>query len=192
MRFASPLLAVLLLAAALSPTLAADNTTKPYNDRHGFSLRVPLTASVETDAQENGQLDMIPDAAVVVSIDPRAFKGTNLGNASVSIGISKDPTIVAACSAGQAAQGEKAAGTATLGGTKFTRFTFEDAGVGNRYSSTIYRATVSGNCYELVEFLHWAAMDNFSPGAIKEFDRAEVEAELHTITRSFAINGRAL
>jgi hypothetical protein len=192
MRSASPLLAVLLLAAALSPALAADNTTKPYNDRHGFSLRIPLTASVETDTQENGQLDMIPEAAVVVSIDPNAFKGTNLGNASVSIGISKDPTIVAACNAGQAAQGEKPAGTATLSGVKFTRFTFEDAGVGNRYSSTIYRATAGGNCYEVVEFLHWAAMENFSPGAIKEFDRAGVEAELHTIARSFAITGRAL
>ena len=192
MRLASPFLAVLLLFTALSPALAADNTTKPYNDRHGFSLRVPLTASVETDTQENGQLDMIPDAAVVVSINPNEFKGTNLGNASVSIGISKDPTIVAACSTGQAAQGEKPAGTATLGGVKFTRFTFEDAGVGNRYASTIYRATAGGNCYELVEFLHWAAIENFSPGAIKEFDRAGVEAELHTIVRSFALTGRAL
>jgi hypothetical protein len=118
MRSASPLLAVLLLAATLSPALAADNTTKPYNDRHGFSLRVPLTASVETNTQDNGQLDMIPDAAVVVSINPNEFKGTNLGNASVSIGVSKDPTILAACSAGQAAQGEKPAGSATLGGVK--------------------------------------------------------------------------
>lgn len=192
MRSASPFLAVLLLVAALSPALGADNTTKPYNDRHGFSLRIPLTASVETDTQENGQLDMISDAAVVVSINPNEFKGTNLGNASVSIGISKDPTIVAACSAGQAAQGEKPAGNATLGGVKFTRFTFEDAGMGNRYSSTIYRATAGGNCYELVEFLHWAALENFSPGAIKEFDRAGIEAELHTIARSFALTGRAL
>jgi hypothetical protein len=193
MRSASPLLlAVLLLAASLSPAFAADNTTKPYNDRHGFSLRVPLTASVETDTQENGQLDMIPEAAVVVSINPNEFKGTNLGNASVSIGISKDPSIVAACSTGQAAQGEKPAGSATLGGIKFTRFTFEDAGVGNRYASTVYRATTGGNCYEVVEFLHWAAMDNFSPGAIKEFDRAKIEAELNTIARSFAVTGRAL
>jgi hypothetical protein len=188
-----PLLGALVLAViALSPALAADNTTKVYRDRHGFSLRIPLTASVETDVQENGQLDMIPEAAVVVSINPNEFKGTNLGNASVSVGLSKDPTIVAACNTGQAAQGEKPAGTATLGGTKFTRFTFEDAGAGNRYASTVYRGNSGGNCYEVVEFLHWAAIENFSPGAVKEFDRATIEAELNTIARSFAITGRPL
>jgi hypothetical protein len=190
MRSLFRLVAALILAiATLSPALAAD---KPYKDRHGFSLRVPLTANVETDTQENGQLDMISDAAVVVSIDPNEFKGTNLGDASVSVGVSKDPTIVAACGTGQAAQGEKAAGTATLGGIKFSRFTFEDAGVGNRYASTIYRGNSGGTCFEVVEFLHWAAIENFSPGTIKPFDRAAVEAELHTIARSFTITGRAL
>jgi hypothetical protein len=192
MRLFSCSLAALLLATALSSALAADDPAKVYNDRHGFSLRVPLTASVETGTQENGQLDMIPTAAVVVTPDLANFKGTNLGTASVSVGVSNDPTIVAACGAGRAAQGEKPDGTATLGGVKFTRFSFEDAGAGNRYTSTIYRATSGGNCYELVEFLHWAAIENFSPGAIKEFDRAKIEAELRAITRSFAITGRAL
>lgn len=191
MRLVSSLLATLLVAAALSPATAAD-ATKSYKDRHGFSLQIPVTASVETDTQENGQLDMIPEAAVVVSLNPNGFKGTNLGDASVSVGVSKDPTIVAACSAGKAAQGEKPAGSATLGGVKFMRFTFEDAGAGNRYASTVYRATSGGDCYEVVEFLHWAAIENFSPGAIKQFDRAKVEAELHGIARSFSLSGRPL
>jgi hypothetical protein len=189
-----PLLATLLAVTALSPALAATDltSTKAYRDRHGFALRVPLTASVETDAQENGQLDMIPDAAVVVSINPNEFKGTNLGDASLSVGVSKAPDIVAACGKGQAAQGEKAAGTATLGGIKFSRFSFEDAGVGNRYASTIYRGVSDGNCYEIVEFLHWAAIENFAPGAVKEFDRPGVNAELNAIARSFTITGRPL
>jgi hypothetical protein len=193
MRSLLSLLAALALAVTtLSPALAADPTTKVLRDRHGFSLRVPLTASVETDAQENGQLDMISEAAVVVSIDPNEFKGTNLGNASVSVGVSKNPDIVAACGRGQTAQGEKAAGTATLGGVKFTRFTFEDAGAGNRYASTVYRGNSDGSCYEVVEFLHWAEIENFSPGAVKEFDRARIEAELNAIARSFAVTGRPL
>lgn len=192
MHFRSYLLAASLFAAALSPALAADSPTKAYNDRHGFSLRIPVNAAIETDTQENGQLDVIPTAAVVVKLDLAAFKGTNLGEGSVSVGVSNDPTILAACSAGKAAQGEKPDGNATLGGVNFSRFTFEDAGAGNRYVSTIYRAASGGNCYELVEFLHFSAMENFSPGAIKEFDRAKIEAELHAITRSFAITGRAL
>ena len=192
MRTLSYALAALLLATSLSPVLAADSPTKAYNDRHGFSLRIPVRAAVETDTQENGELDMIPTAAVVVTLDPDEFKGTNLGKASVSVGVSNDPTIVAACSAGKAAQGEKPDGNATLAGVKFTRFTFEDSGAGNRYTSRIYRATAGGNCYELVEFLHWAPMENFSPGALKEFDRAKIEGELRAIIQSFAITGRAL
>jgi hypothetical protein len=194
MRSTLPFLAIVLAVTTLSPALAATDltSTKAYKDRHGFALRIPLTASVETDAQQNGQLDMIPEAAVVVSINPNEFKGTNLGDASLSIGVSRDPDIVAACSKGQAAQGEKAAGTATLGGIKFSRFTFEDAGAGNRYASTIYRGVSDGNCYEIVQFLHWAAIENFSPGAIKEFDRQGVEAELNAIARSFTITGRPL
>jgi hypothetical protein len=193
MRSSLPFLAALVLAVTTLPALAADNATKVYRDRHGFSLRVPLSASVEPDVQENGQLDMIPEAAVVVSINPNEFKGTNLGDASLSVGVSKDPTIVAACNTGQAAQGERPAGTVTFGGIKFTRFTFEDAGAGNRYASTVYRGISGGNCYELVEFLHWAAIENFSPGAVKEFDRAGVEAELNTIARSFVLTpGRPL
>ena len=192
MRLLIPFLAASLSATALSPAIAADSPTKAYNDRHGFALRIPVSAGLETDTQENGQLDMIPEAAVVVSINPDEFKGTNLGDASVSVGVSKDPSIVAACSAGTAAQGEKPAGTATLGGVSFTRFTFEDNDAGNRYTSTIYRAASGGSCYELVEFLHWAASENFSPGAIKEFDRTKIEAELRAITRSFAITGRPL
>ena len=192
MHIRSAAVAAFFLAAALAPAIAATSPTKLYNDRHGFTLRVPLRASVETDTQENGQLDLIPTAAVVVSLDPNEFKGTNLGDASVSVGVSNDPTIVAACQAGQAAQGEKPAGMATLGGLKVTRFTFEDAGAGNRYASTVYRGVSGGNCYELVEFLHWAAIENFSPGAIKEFDRAKIESALRTITRSFALSGRAL
>jgi hypothetical protein len=190
--FASSFFAAALSMAALAPALAADNPSRAYNDRHGFSLRIPVKAAVETDTQENGELDMIPTAAVVVTLDPEQFKGTNLGTASVSVGVSNDPAIVAACSAGKAAQGEKPDGNATLGGVKFTRFTFQDEGAGNRYTSTIYRATAGGNCYELVEFLHWAPMENFSPGAIKEFDRAKIESELRAITLSFAITGRAL
>jgi hypothetical protein len=193
MRSAIPALAALLALSSLSPlsplsqAAAADATTTYTDPQYGFSLHYPVSAAVETDTQENGQLDIIPVAAIVVTPDLAAFKGTNLGDASVSVGVSEDTAIVAACDAAKAAQGEKAAGALTLGGVKFAGFTFEDAAMGNRYASTLYRAVDGGACYEIAEFLHWAAIENFSPGAIKEFDRAKIEAELHAITRSFAL-----
>jgi hypothetical protein len=179
--------AALFAATALR---AAETPTAVYSDPHdGFTLRYPASAAISTEA--DGQLDLIPTAAVVISPKLDEFKGTNLGEASVSVGVSGDAGTVPACAAGTAAQGEKATGTVTLGGLSFARFTFEDESAGDRYSSTSYRAVAGGRCIEIVEFLHWAPMENFSAGAIKPFDRAKIEAELHDITRSFALKAKA-
>ncbi len=182
----------LLAATALSPALAADNTTKVYR-RPARLLAARPAHGIGRDRRAGkrpARHDPGRRPSSCRSI-PTKFKGTNLGNASVSVGVSKDPTIVAACGTGQAAQGEKPDGTATLGGIKFTRFTFEDAGAGNRYASTVYRGNSDGNCYEVVEFLHWAAIENFSPGAVKEFDRATIEAELNTDRAQLRHHGSA-
>ncbi|HLI20662.1 MAG TPA: hypothetical protein VKV32_06070 [Stellaceae bacterium] len=186
----------LLLAASLSLLVlgtahAADPAAALYSDpQYGFSLRYPQGASVATGDQADGQFDLAGTTAVVVKLDDAAFKGTNLGEASVGVGISDDPTTVTACAAGTPAQGEKATGSVTLGGVKFNRFTFEDAGAGNRYGTTSYRAVKDKRCYEIVEFLHWSAIENYPAGAVKAFDRAKVDAALHAITRSFAFTGK--
>lgn len=185
----------ILFAAFLALTIGhgaatAQPAASLYSDpQYGFSLRYPPGATTAAGEDADGELDLAATTAVVIKPNLDAFKGTNLGEASVGVGVSADPQTVAACSAGTPAQGEKTAGTLTIGGVKFTRFTFEDAGVGNRYASTSYRAVSGGKCYEIVEFLHWAVLENFSPGTVKAFDRAKIDAELHTITRSFALTG---
>lgn len=191
-----PIFSLVLLAAGLAllaahQPVAGDPATAVYNDpQYDFSLRYPATATLATGDQADGQLDLTAITAVVVKPDLAPYAGTNLGEASVGVGVSNNPSTVAACAAGTAAQGEKPAGTLALGGVKFARFTFEDAGVGNRYASTSYRAVSGGRCYEIVEFLHWAALENFSPGTVKAFDRAKIDAALHAITRSFTLTGK--
>lgn len=181
---------VLLSLGAWHPADAADRT---YRDTsYGFTLNYPSNAAVAPNDTNNAQLKMTRLAAVVVTLNPNGFRGTNLGEASVSVGVSNDATILASCSAGDPAQGEKPDGSVTLSGIKFNRFTFEDAGVGNRYQSTVYRAVNSGNCYEVVEFLHWAAIENYPPGAVHAFDQATIEGQLHAVTRSFTLTGRPL
>jgi hypothetical protein len=191
MRSASFFAAIFLSLIAFGHARADDPATKLYSDpQYGFSLRYPATATITTGSQAEGELDLTDTTAVVVKPTLAAYKGTNLGEASVAVGVSADPGTVAACAAGTPAQGEKPVGTIALGGIEFTRFTFEDAGVGNRYASTSYRAVSAGTCYEIVEFLHWAVLENYSPGAVKQFDRAKIEARLHAITRSFALAGK--
>jgi len=192
MKHALRLAVILLCLAPLQRGRAAENATTAYSDPHyGFALRYPSNASIATDGHADGQLDMTGTAAVVVTPNLDAFKGTNLGEASVSVGVSNDPAVVAACAAGSPAQGEKAAGTSTIGGVKFSRFTFEDAAVGNRYASTIYRAVQTGRCYEIVEFIHWAVFENFSPGTVTKFDPIKIQTQLHAITRSFGFKPSA-
>lgn len=191
MRSIPRLLVAFLALIACHEASAADPATTLYSDpQYGFSLRYPTTATLASGEQADGQLDLTATTAVVVKPNLDSFKGTNLGEASVAVGVSSDPSTVAACAAGTPAQGEKAAGTAALGGAKFTRFTFEDAGMSNRYLSTSYRAVKDGRCYEIVEFLHWATMEVFTAGTVKPFDRAKIDAVLHAIARSFALTGK--
>jgi hypothetical protein len=190
MRFASVPLAVCLSLALWQPVSAADPTSTYTDPQYGFSLHYPANARIETNGQGDGQLEMTDTTAVVVTPNLAAFAGTNLGEASVAVGVGTNAATVTSCGSGATAQGEKTAGSVTLGGIKFARFTFEDAGAGNRYASTVYRAVSGGTCYEIVEFLHWAAIENFPPGKVKDFDRAKIDAVLHVITRSFTLTGK--
>ena len=187
--------APLLLAASLSllgfVAAAAEPATALYsNPQYGFSLRYPASATIAAGDQADGELDLAGTTAVVVKLDPVLFKGSNLGEASVAVGISDDPSTVAACTAGTPAQGEKPEGAVTLSGVEFSRFSFEDAGAGNRYASTSLRAVRDNRCYEIVEFLHWSEIENYPAGAVKAFDRAKIEGALRAITRSFALTGK--
>ena len=190
MRYSRFCLSACFVIVAVTRLHAADAPTVVYSDpRYGFTLRYTANAAIATEV--DGQLDLIPTAAVVISPKLDEFKGTNLGEASVAVGVSGDAGITPACAAGTAAQGEKPTGTVTLGSISFARFIFEDASGSDRYSSTSYRAVVGGQCFEIVEYLHWAPMENFAPGAIKPFDRPKVEAELHDIARSFSLKAKA-
>ena len=190
MKHALRLAVLVFCLSALHHANAVDSATTAYSDPHyGFALRYPANATVATDGQADGQLDMTGTAAVVVTPNLDAFKGTNLGEASVSVGASSDPAVVAACTS--PAQGEKTAGTNSIGGIKFSRFTFEDAAVGNRYASTVYRAVQTGRCYEIVEFIHWSVFENFSPGTVTKFDPLKIQTQLHAITRSFGFKPSA-
>jgi hypothetical protein len=190
MRTASFLIAACLFLALGQQASAADPTPTYTDPQYGFSLHYPANARIETNGQGDGQLEMTSTTAVVVTPSLAAFGGTNLGEASVAVGVGTDAATVTACGSGATAQGERTAGDVTIGGIKFARFTFEDAGVGNRYASTVYRAVNGGTCYEIVEYLHWAAIENFTPGAVKAFDRAKIDAALHAITRSFTLSGK--
>ena len=186
-------LAALLLATALSPALAADDTTKPYNDRHGFSLRVPLTASVETDTQENGQLDMIPDAAVVVSIDPDEFKGTNLGNGQRLHRHQQRPDHrrgVQRRAKRRKVKSRPAPRRSAASNSRASRSRMPASAIATRQQSIARPPAAIATSWSSSCIGRRSRISR--PARSRNSTVPEVEAELHTIMRSFAITGRAL
>lgn len=60
----------------------------------------------------------------------------------------------------------------------------QDAGAGNRYEETIYAIKDSNPCVAIRYFIHYSAIENYPEGAVREFDRAALLAELDGIRRS--------
>lgn len=65
-----------------------------------------------------------------------------------------------------------------------------DAGAGNRYEDTVYAFADGDVCYGLHEFIHYAAIENFDPGAVKPFDRAAIDQAFATLRHAFTITKR--
>jgi len=151
----------------------------------GVSLSIPDDAVASTAVSVSAYNALIHTSVITVALNPAGHVGTNLRAASVSVSSSQDPAIVAACGSGKAVNGETLEGTATLDGVLFTRYSASDAGAGSRWSWTMYRAVRQHRCYEIVEQLSWAVLENYPAGTVKAFDRAHIEAQLHAITHRF-------
>ena len=66
--------------------------------------------------------------------------------------------------------------------------TSSDAGAGNFYENTIYSVKASSSCISLDLFIHSTNIGNYTPGTIKEFDRAKLFAIFFSILQSLKIN----
>jgi hypothetical protein len=181
---------VLAVAAAMAlwaaPASAADMTGVRYNDP-GFGFIVQHPPSAKTLRHNFDQYLPVTKAPVVgFVLAKRPYQGTNLADAGVYIGASRDLAKLAACLAPSPDNGEQAAGHATIGGADFVVFTSSDAGMGNFYQSRILRGVHDGACYEIAEVTHSLNIGNFTAGTVNEFNATRVSAALDKIAASFA------
>jgi membrane-bound inhibitor of C-type lysozyme len=104
---------------------------------------------------------------------------TNFGDATFTVGTSSDPQAIRDCLG--------ASKTWTLiGGTPFTTVLTSDAGAGNRYDTTSYRAIRNNQCYAIEYTIHYVALANFPPNSgITAYDQKKVQAALESIVQSF-------
>lgn len=177
--------ALLWLIARPAFSTEAQTWRSVSSPSQGVSLSFPSDAVASTAEAVNAYDALIHTSVVAAALNPVSYKGTNLRAASVSVSSSEDPEIVASCRSGKAMKGETPEGTVMLDGVSFARFSADDAGAGSRWSWTLYRAVQQDRCYEIVEQLSWTVLENYPAGAVKAFDRARIEAQLHAITRHF-------
>lgn len=77
-----------------------------------------------------------------------------------------------------------------INGVAYTVATTSDAAVGNRYEETVYALTDSKPCTAVRYFLHYAAIENFDPEAVKAFDRDAIMAAFDKIRDSVRLTSQ--
>ena len=184
----------------------------PLNDIRGFTLRVAVNppgatnqifhyrspvsgASFSyTDEFAPGRLPPYqsyktePEISLSY-IDTQAFVNTNLFEAQILYGASKDPVVVGDClQASPVIPNEKITGEETVNGRRFVRFEGGGAATGNFYEQIIYRTVDETACHELVLLIHSFSTGAFLPQiVIQEFDRPSLVRKFESILSTLVI-----
>lgn len=156
------------------------------NKEFGFEAWYPEGSSIKNENLE-GYLKAAASGvtAFAVFLSEDLFKGMNLSEAAVLVGVSPETNAVQRCSV-LFDPSEQAGGTAFIGDNSFHVFESTGAAAGNIYESKIYRAIYNGSCYEIVELLHSENIGNYPEGAVAEFDKAKFSGILEKIVQTFS------
>ena len=121
----------------------------------------------------------------VVQIPKSFLPNTNFSEAKFTVGTSADPVAIKNClktENGEVVKTEKV----EINGTSFTEITINDAGAGNFYETTSYRALQNDQCYGVEYTIHSTNIGNYSADQeIKEFDKTKITSILEGIVQSF-------
>lgn len=158
--------------------------------KFGFGLWYPENSKIQEKSFE-GYLSVTKNPIVAVLLDQNLFKGTNLGEAVVVVGIGNDVVALGKCDQVNKDNDEQDLGAATINGISFHKFSATGVGAGNLYESIIYRTMQYDSCYEIAEVLHSGNIYNYTPGTVVEFDKAKFSAILEKIAATFAFTSQS-
>ncbi len=177
-------------------TIAQVQASRAYADHAvGFSIALPtLLASSSNDLlfsvdpsyeyTEKGPGQSIP--GVKFTIPKSLASGTNLAP-DTYLSVEHLPK-GAACDA-SAFLADPGATSHPLreGAVSYSVASSTGAGVGNRYEEWVYARTGTDPCIAVRYFIHYAAIENFPPGAVREFDHASLLQTFDAIRRTLRV-----
>jgi len=134
-----------------------------------------------------GQVTKFPPQLVLQYINTQQYTGTNLGEAYFMISASDDPQQVSTCTQLASLGGQETSmGDVNINGLTYAQSQAQGVGAGNIYEQDYHRTVQNGVCYEITYFIHYSNIGNYTPGTVKEFDRATLlqkfDEILNTIT----------
>lgn len=156
------------------------------NSVMGFSLHLP-NGYVVDESYKYQELGPGKDILGTSFTIPESFAdGTNLGSDSY-ISVEKIPNLQS-CIAGPFLWREQ---RITLSPdtdiTPFLVASSTGAAAGNRYEDVVYALSGTNPCIAVRYFIHYAVIDNYPAGAVREFDRATLIATFDAIRHSLKV-----
>jgi hypothetical protein len=152
----------------------------------GLSLTYPDTFAPALPVQGNYKTEPV---LALQLIDSELYEKTNLSEVYLMFSSTSDAGIVATCTEPNQNGGggsENPVGEEVVNGLTFVHTTTEGAGAGNYYQQEIFRTVQNNACHEVVFFIHFTNVSNYTPGTVTEFNRDAVMRNLQAVFSSFA------
>jgi len=154
------------------------------NARYGFSVKY----SPADILNENITYSFVTENSLVrIDLARNDFMDTNLAEASFIAGASSSSGILDKCLK-MSPEEQKQDADETINGISFKVFEGTGAAAGNLYETKSYRTIKKNTCYEAVILLHSGNIGNYSPGAVREFDRQAALDGLEAILGAYSFN----
>jgi hypothetical protein len=158
----------------------------------GWSIAYPLDFPTDDNHSASTTSDWSMNAFGTVGVKafeldiPKAFEPqTNFDDAKLTIGRSDDATAVKECLS-PSTEGPTSFGATTINGIEFLKATSSDAGAGNYYETTSYRALHAGQCWAVEYTIHSSQIANYpTEYQLRQFDETELTDVLDRIVETF-------
>jgi membrane-bound inhibitor of C-type lysozyme len=155
------------------------------NGTKGFSLRYPTGFTVDSAYSYQALGPGKAIGGVKFTIPGTMATGTNLSvDSYVSVEQLANQSV---CSAATFLGSGVKALQVTDGDMTYSMATSTDAAAGNRYEETVYALPGTSPCIAVRYFVHYGAIENYTPGAVASFDRVALLKQFDAIRQTLII-----
>lgn len=166
---------------------AREGLSREYsNSAMQFSLRLPegYTADESYKYQDLGPGEEI--TGVKFTIPSSVATGTNLSSDSY-ISVEQIPDLPSCIAGPFLWKGQKIALSPSDDVTPFLVASSTGAAAGNRYENAVYVLQDTNPCTAVRYMIHFSSIENYPPGAVREYDREALLAEFDAIRQSLKL-----